>query len=161
MKSRLVVTPNLCTGCRTCELACAFAHSVDGKPGRSRIYPLPAGSPDAYTPVVCFQCDDPACVKSCLVDAITMNEETGAVDLDQEKCVKCGACTAACPFGCALHDTVHSAPRKRSNTDRLSRRNRSEQGRGAPRMGRMSSAIIPTMNGGSCRNHDKQEQAEV
>jgi carbon-monoxide dehydrogenase iron sulfur subunit len=107
MKSRLVVTPNLCTGCRTCELACAFAHSIAGKPGRSRIYPLPAGSPDAYTPVVCFQCDDPACVKSCLVDALALNEETGAIELDQEKCVRCGACTAACPFGCALHDTVH------------------------------------------------------
>ncbi len=107
MKSRLVVTPNLCTGCRTCELACAFAHSIGGKHGRSRIYPLPAGFPDLYTPVVCFQCDDPACVKSCLVDALRLNEETGAIELSQEKCVKCGACTAACPFGCALYDSVH------------------------------------------------------
>ena len=82
MKSRLVVTPNLCTGCRTCELACAFAHSQNGKPGRSRIYPLPAGKPDLYTPVVCFQCEDPACVKSCLVGALSLNEETGAIELN-------------------------------------------------------------------------------
>lgn len=107
MKSRLVVTPNLCTGCRTCELACAFAHSIGGKPGLSRIYPLPAGHPDLYTPVVCLQCDDPACVKSCLVDALALNEETGAIELNQERCVKCGACEAACPFGCTLHDTIH------------------------------------------------------
>ena len=107
MKSRLVVTPNLCTGCRTCELACAFVHVIDGKLGRSRIYPLPGGAPDLFTPVVCLQCDDPACVKSCLVNALTRNEETGAIDLDQDKCVKCAACTAACPFGCALYDTVH------------------------------------------------------
>jgi len=106
MKSRLVVTPNLCTGCRTCELACAFAHSINGKPGRSRIYPLPAGFPDMYTQVVCLQCDDPACVKSCLVGALALNEETGAIELNQEKCVKCGACEAACPFGCMLYDNV-------------------------------------------------------
>ena len=107
MKGRLVVTPDLCTGCRTCEMACAFAHSIDGKPGRSRIYPLAAGFQELYTPVVCLQCDDPACAKSCLVDALKLNEETGAIELDQEKCVKCMACTAACPFGCALHDQVH------------------------------------------------------
>jgi len=43
MNSRFVVTPNLCTGCRTCELACSFTHAIDGKPGRSRIYPLAGG----------------------------------------------------------------------------------------------------------------------
>lgn len=107
MKSRLVVVPDLCTGCRTCEMACAFAHSINGKPGRSRIYPLPAGKPELYTPVVCLHCDDPACVKSCLVDALTLNEETGAIELNQEKCVKCEACVAACPFGASLHDTQH------------------------------------------------------
>ena len=107
MKSRLIVTPNLCTGCRTCELACAFAYSENGRPGRSRIYPLPGGFPEMFTPVVCLHCDDPACVKSCLVNALTRNEETGAIELDQEICVKCGACVSACPFGCALHDTVH------------------------------------------------------
>lgn len=107
MKSRLIVKPNLCTGCRTCEMACAFAHSIGGKPGRSRIYPLDGGLKDMYTPVVCLQCDDPACVKSCLVDALSRNEETGAIDLDQDKCVKCHACEAACPFGCTLYDSQH------------------------------------------------------
>ncbi len=55
---------------------------MDGKPGRSRIYPLAGGFKDLYVPVVCFQCDDPACVKSCLVNAITMNHETGAYEID-------------------------------------------------------------------------------
>ncbi len=107
MKSRLVVKPNLCTGCRSCELACAFAHSVKGKMGVSRIYPLPAGGPDLFTPVVCLQCDDPACVKSCLVDALTRDDGLGIIRLDQEKCVKCMACVAACPFGCSVHDSLH------------------------------------------------------
>ena len=61
----------------------------------------------AGTAVVCLQCDDPACMKSCLVDALSRNEETGAIVLDQDKCVKCMACVAACPFGCSLYDAQH------------------------------------------------------
>ena len=108
MKARFYVNPSLCTGCRTCELACSFAHSVNGKPGLSRIYPLDGGFKDLWVPVTCLQCDDPACVKACLVDAITRNPETGAMDLDADKCVRCMACDAACPFGCSLHDTTHN-----------------------------------------------------
>lgn len=107
MKFRFIVNPEVCTGCRTCELACAFTHAIDGKPGKSRIYPLAAGYKDLWVPVVCLQCEDPACVKSCLVDALKRNPETGAIELDQEKCVKCMACVAACPFGCSLHDQQH------------------------------------------------------
>ncbi|PWB71685.1 hypothetical protein C3F09_07530 [candidate division GN15 bacterium] len=108
MRGRYTVTPYLCTGCRTCELACSFTHAIDGKPGRSRIYPLAAGYKDLYVPVVCFQCEDPACVKSCLVNAITLNEETGAYEISPEKCVRCMACVAACPFGCSLFDKQHN-----------------------------------------------------
>lgn len=107
MQSRFIVSPVLCTGCRTCELACSFTHGESGKPGRSRIYPLAAGFPNLFVPVVCFQCDDPACVKSCLVNAITFNERTGAHEIDHARCVRCMACVAACPFGCALHDTAY------------------------------------------------------
>ncbi|UCC45828.1 MAG: 4Fe-4S dicluster domain-containing protein [Candidatus Zixiibacteriota bacterium] len=108
MDKRFVVTPNLCTGCRTCELACAFSHSVNGKPGLSRIYPLSAGTDEAWVPVVCLQCENAACVKACLVDAIARNPETGALELDYDRCVRCMACVAACPFGCSLPDDQHS-----------------------------------------------------
>lgn len=105
MKYEFKVTPSLCTGCRTCELACAFTHTENQKPGRSRIYPI-SYAPDKFVPVTCLQCDDAACVTSCLFDALTRNEETGAIDLDRARCVDCVACVAACPFGCALIDEV-------------------------------------------------------
>jgi len=104
MQSRLVVNPSLCIGCRTCELACSFAHAIGGKPTLSRIHVHPGGHKDLFVPIVCLHCEDPACAKACLVDAITRNESTGAMELDQSKCVKCMACVAACPFGCTLHD---------------------------------------------------------
>lgn len=107
MKYRFTVNPGLCTGCRTCELACSFTHAVEGLRGQTRIFPIDGGFKDLWVPVVCLQCDDPACVKSCLVDALKRNPETGAIELDQEVCVKCMACVAACPFGCALVDQQH------------------------------------------------------
>ena len=107
MKHRFVVNPDLCTGCRTCELACSFTHAVEGIRGQTRIQPLDGGFKDLWVPVVCLQCDDAACIKSCLVDALRRNEETGAIELNQEVCVKCMACVAACPFGCAIFDQQH------------------------------------------------------
>jgi len=104
MNARFVVTPNLCTGCRTCELACSFAHPVNSKPGVSRIYPLAGGFKDLWVPVACLQCEEAACAKACLVDAITRNPDTGAMDLNQDRCIQCMACVAACPFGCVLPD---------------------------------------------------------
>lgn len=103
MTRQLLVAPSLCIGCRTCELACSLTHQENNKPGRSRIYPLGVGK-ERWVPIVCLQCDDPACVKSCLVDALTLDEETGYIHLSYEKCIKCRACVAACPFGCSLID---------------------------------------------------------
>lgn len=105
MKYRFIVNPDLCTGCRTCELACSFTHSVDGLRSLTRIYPLESGFKELWVPVTCLQCEDAACVKSCLVDALRHNPETGAIELNQEGCIKCMACVAACPFGCAIFDT--------------------------------------------------------
>jgi len=47
-------------------------------------------------------------VKSCLVGAIAFNETTGAWEINHEKCVRCMACVAACPFGCSLFDRQHN-----------------------------------------------------
>lgn len=37
------------------------------------------------------------CVKACAFDAIHMNCETGLPEVDEDKCVACGACAKACP----------------------------------------------------------------
>ncbi len=37
------------------------------------------------------------CVEACKFDAIKINPETGIPEVDEDKCVACGACVAACP----------------------------------------------------------------
>lgn len=39
------------------------------------------------------------CKRACPVDAISWDEASGIVKIDEKKCIQCGACTEACPFG--------------------------------------------------------------
>lgn len=102
----LRVVVERCNGCGNCEMACAFVHAASGHPGRPRLtvirdVPSRAGS---ATPIVCLQCDDAACVAACPVDALSRNDATGAIELQEARCVRCGSCVDACPFGNAMWD---------------------------------------------------------
>ncbi len=100
MNLRLVIQPQHCIGCRACEMACAFTHGTEGKPAASRCVTvtLDAKAED-YVPMMCLQCDHAACVASCPSGAISRNEDNQVVYVDQQKCIRCMACTVACPFG--------------------------------------------------------------
>jgi anaerobic carbon-monoxide dehydrogenase iron sulfur subunit len=95
---RLVIQPQHCIGCRACEMACAFSHGKDGRPAASRCQTMTTGK-DEHVPMMCLQCEHAACVTSCPVGAIAMNAATRVVQVDLERCVRCMACTVACPFG--------------------------------------------------------------
>lgn len=97
MAKRLYVTPNKCIGCRTCEITCSFVHSENGKLGRTRISIIPT-SASSWVPYLCLQCVDAQCRLACPVGALNLNRETGAMEIN-ERCISCGFCQLACPFG--------------------------------------------------------------
>ncbi len=107
MDRMLLVRPQRCIGCRTCEMTCAFAHGAgQGQLGQTRIKVYPTG-PERFVPVICLQCHAAACVTVCPVGALSRNADTGAIELDEARCVRCRLCVVACPFG-NLHVTPRS-----------------------------------------------------
>jgi len=105
-KGYIEVNYNICTGCRLCEIACSFAKESVVNPAASRIkvYQFWPGPIDV--PALCRNCSDHPCVAACppKANALSVNEETGTVKVDVEKClgIKCSACARACPHEVAV-----------------------------------------------------------
>jgi Fe-S-cluster-containing dehydrogenase component len=51
-----------------------------------------------FMPRLCMQCENPPCVGVCPVGA-TYRTAEGVVLVDQDRCVGCGYCVVACPYG--------------------------------------------------------------
>lgn len=111
METTYVLIPQNCTGCRTCELACAMVKGENGKLGKSRIRIHTVG-PERYMQMNCLQCVDAACVRVCPVLALTRNAQTGAVEIDEARCIHCSLCAVACPFGHMHFDEMARIPLK-------------------------------------------------
>ena len=48
--------------------------------------------------VICRQCNFAPCANQCPEKAIQRNDQTGAWEVDPNKCKGCGTCVKACPF---------------------------------------------------------------
>lgn len=99
MQKSLNIDPGKCTGCKQCELACSFEADGVFNPAKSRIKVFTLHAEGRFVPYTCTQCDEAWCKESCPVDAITVNADTGAKEVDADACVGCKVCTIACPFG--------------------------------------------------------------
>lgn len=79
-------------------MACSFAKTNEFNPKNSAVSVFQYDEAMISVPVMCLQCEDPACMKVCAVGAITKNEK-GTVLIDSKKCIGCKLCISACPFG--------------------------------------------------------------
>lgn len=95
---QLVIKPEKCIGCRTCELVCSFGHYQQFNPKMANVTVLEYEQAAVAVPIVCLQCEEPSCMKVCPVHAISRNEN-GAVVINYDKCIGCKMCMNACPLG--------------------------------------------------------------
>jgi len=102
MPKVLVAVPEKCTGCRICELACAYHHFKVINPSKSRVRVVRIHHEPADAPVFCTQCG--LCIGACPFNALKRDLKTGAVIVDEGKCTGCGVCVQVCPYGAAVID---------------------------------------------------------
>jgi len=110
-----------CIACRACEIACLEWNNLPGDDTEfSPTYTNPQyvtsrtwttvvfrelgggnGKPPywVFTKIQCFHCLHPTCVEVCPTKALHIDPDTGAVVWDGSKCIGCGYCEVACPFG--------------------------------------------------------------
>lgn len=99
MSKELIIEPTKCTACRSCEAACSTARVGVANPHKSRIRMVLFHEDYFYYPLVCLQCESPACAMVCPTGALAKDCDSGIVQLVAEKCVGCKMCLVACPFG--------------------------------------------------------------
>ena len=100
----LFTNENKCVGCRACELACSFYHYKENNPARALVRVVNLEDKLKDVPVVCRHCKKAPCMEVCPANAIQRDKNTGAVKINQEKCIGCRVCIAACPFSIIVVD---------------------------------------------------------
>ncbi len=91
-----------CIGCHTCQVACKVENDVPLGVYRTWVKEVEKGVYPRvrkhFLPILCNQCEKPACVSVCPVEA-TFSLDNGIVYIDPHRCIGCGYCKAACPYG--------------------------------------------------------------
>jgi Fe-S-cluster-containing dehydrogenase component len=92
------IDPLRCIGCQACVQACT---ECDTHRGESMIHlEYVERSRSVQTvPVVCMHCEQPTCAEVCPADAIKRTGDGVVQSARKPRCIACGNCVVACPFG--------------------------------------------------------------
>lgn len=95
----MVIDLAKCKNALKCQSACNKHHYITGDNAWLKVYKMQETEESApyWMPTTCMHCDKPACVTVCPVDA-TFKRKDGIVLIDNERCIGCRFCMAACPY---------------------------------------------------------------
>jgi len=104
----MVIDLAKCDGCGHCTMACSKMHFVPPDRQWIKVLRMQESEETApyFFPQPCYQCDNPPCTKVCPVDA-TFKRQYGIVLIDNERCIGCRFCMAACPYGARSFNWGH------------------------------------------------------
>ncbi len=93
-----VIDLRRCDGCTYCTQACQKAHYLPPDHEWIKVYEVEDEAGYRYfMPRLCMQCENPPCLKVCPV-AATFKNPQGVILVDQDRCIGCRLCMAACPY---------------------------------------------------------------
>jgi Fe-S-cluster-containing dehydrogenase component len=102
----MVIDTRKCINCKSCTVAC----KVENNTPPNMFYTIVLEKRDDQTGRItfftkpCYHCSNPPCVPVCPADATTKRAQDGIVVIDYDKCIGCGLCVEACPYGSRFID---------------------------------------------------------
>jgi formate dehydrogenase iron-sulfur subunit len=124
-RKAILVTPEVCIGCRACQVSCKSWNQLPGiKTKNTGTYQNPPDLASAAFNIIrysevpsqanpvrwlfvsrrCMHCDDAGCMKICPAPGALYRTKEGAVAFDRDKCIGCKLCVNACPFDVPRYD---------------------------------------------------------
>ena len=87
-----------CIGCEACVQACTECETHRGD-SMIHLEFIDRARSTQTVPVVCMHCDQPTCAEVCPSDAIKRTGDGVVQSARKPRCIACGNCVMACPFG--------------------------------------------------------------
>jgi molybdopterin-containing oxidoreductase family iron-sulfur binding subunit len=95
----MVIDMRRCDGCAKCTKACQQTHHLPQSFEWIKVFNVQDRmGREYYMPRPCMQCENAPCLRVCPVAATFKNDE-GVILVDQDRCIGCRLCMAACPYG--------------------------------------------------------------
>lgn len=99
----MVIREHLCIDCEKCVTACRETNGVPHYGSRTKILEkrrdFGEGKKETvFMPILCNHCNRPPCVRVCPTTATYKDKKTGIVKMNNDLCIGCKTCMAACPY---------------------------------------------------------------
>ncbi|HPD57125.1 MAG TPA: 4Fe-4S dicluster domain-containing protein [Smithellaceae bacterium] len=109
----MVLRQDRCIDCGRCMEACVKTNSVPDYGWRTMILkrknPRSVDQIMEFIPILCNQCNNPPCVRTCPTRATYKDKIHGIVMMDNKKCIGCKSCMMACPYNARYYNETRKA----------------------------------------------------
>lgn len=116
MRPAFVFAPDRCTGCEACRVACGIENGDGRDNGWRQVTTFnPArhpALPTRHLSLACNHCEEPSCALGCPANAYRRDEATGAMLIDEARCIGCRYCSWVCPYDAPRFDEARGVMTK-------------------------------------------------